>query len=384
MFKRAGLLACLLLVCPAAYAEQAPQQRLEQIQRQIDESTRKQQELGTQAKNLDGELDSLRLKLIAATTASDKSAEALQELEKNLYDLEGASARQSVQLRQQREKLASLLAVLQRLSLTPPAIQLLSDTPPIDRVRTDLQLKAILPDIQARAAELSSTVNDLRALKARLTSQRSKVVSERNQWKNQSRELDKLIAERNQRLEAARSQRSRELQRANQLANQAQNLRELMDRLQAEAEAEAQNNNAPDEKLQALPAGASRRLPVSAPALTRFGERDSFGNLNKGLILRPRAGAPVAAVASGRVAFAGPFRGYGRILILTHPGGYHTLTAGLSDVQVSVGDTVAAGEPLGHLPDATDPPPELYFEVRLRGTPIDPLGSQAQKLTQAR
>ncbi|MEI9986728.1 MAG: peptidoglycan DD-metalloendopeptidase family protein [Aliidongia sp.] len=45
--------------------------------------------------------------------------------------------------------------------------------------------------------------------------------------------------------------------------------------------------------------------------------------------------------------FAGPFKGYGQILIIDHGGGYHSLLAGMEQVDASVGQSVIAGEPLG-------------------------------------
>lgn len=369
----------LLLVLLAFPALAAPEgEQLEQVQTQLERAQSKQQQLNEQAQALGHELAELRRKLIAATSAADASDAQLQELESNLADLEGAAQRRQAQLAQQRQQLAQTLALLQRLSLTPSAAQLLSPTPPLDRLRTDLQLKALLPEIQARAAEVASTVNDLNALRRQLEQQRRKVVSERNRALQQSRALDTLIAERDQKLSGTRAQSHEAQQRAITLSGQAQNLRELIDRLEAEPD------DPPIPAALPLPAGAARQLPVSAPVVVRFGGRDSYGSVSKGIVLRPRPSARVAAVASGRVAFAGPFRGYGRVLILSHSGGFHTVIAGIAQTSVSVGDSVQAGEPLGQMAESNDPPPELYFEVRFEGSPIDPLSAKARSLTTRR
>lgn len=382
--KRLALL--LVLVSVPAMAEPSPQQRLTATQQQLEATQARTAELKAQAAALDTELKGLRERLISATTDATRSAKELDELESNLADLEGTAARRNVQLAAQRQELSETLALLQRLALMPPAAQLLSPTPPLDRLRTDMQLKALLPEIEKRSAELAGTVADLRLLQSRLTDKRRRALAEQRRLTAQQAEINKLMAERTRKLASTRSLNSREQLRADRLAGQAQSLRELMDRLEAEqrAQQQAEPGESPARVLSALPSGAARRLPVAGPALLRFGERDEFGTVSKGITLRPRPGIPVAAVASGRVAFAGPFRGYGRVLILEHSGGYHTILAGLGQVNVSVGQTVAAGEPLGTISTQQDPPPELYFEVRREGVPVDPLGAAATRLTQSR
>ncbi len=378
----------LLLATPAwpVWAEPTPQQRLSATTQQLTQSQTRTNNLRAQEAAIDAELQGLRSKLVAAATAADRSEKDLSDLESSLADLEGTAARRGVLLAAQRQQLSETIALLQRLALTPPAAQLFNPTPPIDRLRTDLQLKALLPEIEKRSSELAATVADLRLLQQRLESKRRSVLAEQRKLSAQQTELNKLMDERSQRLASTRTLHSREQERATRLANQAQNLRELLERMEREQQQEREVTAPapPVATARALPAGAARRLPVSAAAVLRFGERDEFGNIAKGITLRPRAGAIATAVADGRVAFAGPFRGYGRVLIVEHTGGYHTVLAGLGRVTVEVGQRVTAGEPLGAVSAQQDPPPELYFEVRHEGAPVDPLGNTAVRLTQSR
>jgi len=100
----------------------------------------------------------------------------------------------------------------------------------------------------------------------------------------------------------------------------------------------------------------------------------------RGITIQGRSGAQVVAPFDGIVAFAGPFRGYGRLLIIEHSEGYHTLLAGLGHIDSRVGQMVLAGEPIGTMEnsDATS----LYVELRRDGQPINPLpwlASRAEK-----
>ena len=71
------------------------------------------------------------------------------------------------------------------------------------------------------------------------------------------------------------------------------------------------------------------------------------GLLAKGITITSRAGAQVVAPFDGIVAFAGPFRGYGQLLIVEHSEGYHTLLAGLGRIDIAAGQRILAGEPVG-------------------------------------
>jgi septal ring factor EnvC (AmiA/AmiB activator) len=132
-----------------------------------------------------------------------------------------------------------------------------------------------------------------------------------------------------------------------------------------------------------------RQNMVFAPArgriLTHFGDPMDTGGQSKGLVLETRPGAQVVAPFDGRIAFEGPFRSYGQILIIEHGGGYHTVLAGMDRVDAVVGQWLLAGEPVGVMaglgtnPGANSgvtPPagrPKLYLELRRDGQPVDPV-----------
>jgi septal ring factor EnvC (AmiA/AmiB activator) len=79
-------------------------------------------------------------------------------------------------------------------------------------------------------------------------------------------------------------------------------------------------------------------------------------------------------VAPGRVVYAGWFRGYGNLVIVDHGEGYHTLAAHLASMSTAMGEEVGAGALLGTVGDTGSMRgPSLYFEVRERGRPVDPL-----------
>ncbi|HEX5263619.1 MAG TPA: peptidoglycan DD-metalloendopeptidase family protein [Phenylobacterium sp.] len=126
----------------------------------------------------------------------------------------------------------------------------------------------------------------------------------------------------------------------------------------------------------------SLSMPSPGPIVRRFGQTLQSGGRANGLTIAAAGGAKVTSPAQGYVQYVGPVKGWGVILILRLAGGYHLVLAGLDRAQVSVGQSVAAGEAVGFMPDGSgsDGPRsggekasrELYLEVREQGAPVDP------------
>ena len=110
--------------------------------------------------------------------------------------------------------------------------------------------------------------------------------------------------------------------------------------------------------------------PAAGKVIGSFGEKNAVGIHALSISLATLPSARVIAPLGGLVIFAGNFRSYGKTIILTCPGGYHILLAGLVRLDVEVGDILVASEPLGLMPYR--PEPVLYFELRHLGRPINP------------
>src|SRR5262249_15278651 len=89
--------------------------------------------------------------------------------------------------------------------------------------------------------------------------------------------------------------------------------------------------------------------PVAGELTHRFGEADTSGRPSQGLTLQAMPDGVVVAPFDCRVDYVGPFRSYGLILIIRHSAGYHSVLAGLGHVDVTTGQWLLAGEPVGSL-----------------------------------
>lgn len=93
-----------------------------------------------------------------------------------------------------------------------------------------------------------------------------------------------------------------------------------------------------------------------------------------GILISGKQGAPVKAVAAGKVAFADWFRGYGLLTIVDHGNGVMSLYAFNQTLSKSKGDAVLAGDVIATLGSTGGrDKPGLYFGIRSQGKPVDPL-----------
>lgn len=123
------------------------------------------------------------------------------------------------------------------------------------------------------------------------------------------------------------------------------------------------------------------RLPLNGRLSSGFGMRlhpiARRRKMHTGIDIVAPEGTPIHATAPGRVFFADIKGGYGNCVIIVH--GYHnnqsfsTLYAHLTDILVSTGDMVEAGEIIGTVGSTGySTGPHLHFEIRVDGTPVNP------------
>ena len=113
--------------------------------------------------------------------------------------------------------------------------------------------------------------------------------------------------------------------------------------------------------------------PVNGPVVSPFGMR--WGRLHAGIDIAVPSGTPIHAAASGGVVLAGWVGGYGNYTCIDHGGGIATCYAHQSSFAVSAGESVSQGQVIGYVGCTGHCfGPHLHFEVRVNGTPVDPLG----------
>ncbi|MEQ8965210.1 MAG: peptidoglycan DD-metalloendopeptidase family protein [Azospirillaceae bacterium] len=374
-----------------------PLDRLESVESELEAGRERSAELEARAEAVAEELAVLREELVGAAERALDSQDRVAALEAEIDELAARETERAEDLAARRARLGRLVGGLQRLALVPGEALMVRAADPTEMLRGGLLLGAAVPRLESEAQALRAALTGLAETRRALTARRAALVDAVARLDARRGELDRLIARREALLEDTRARSDAMADRLGDLSREADDLRDLVARLEGDLPPRPERFGQATTRPMTEPALRDGVLmPTAGPVRQEFGSLDASGDRTTGLTLAAAAGAPVVAPLAGTVRFAGPFRGYGRVLILEHPGGYHSTLAGLGRVDVHVGDPVLAGEPVGRMPEAsgagpdTDPPadpepgdaatksPSLYFEFRHDGQPINPIQGLAQ------
>lgn len=109
--------------------------------------------------------------------------------------------------------------------------------------------------------------------------------------------------------------------------------------------------------------------PAKGALLAGFSEPN-----NKGLDIGGKPGDPVVAAAAGQVLYTGTgIRGFGKLIVIRHDGGFSSVYAHNRQILVKEGQSVARGQRIAELGDSDADRPKLHFEIRKSGKPVDPM-----------
>jgi len=342
----------------------------------------------------------LQTDMIEAARRIQNREGALNALEQELSELEARRAAMAEDLARKDDQMRDVLLALERLAIRPTDALMLQPLKPADAVRSGLVLSAAIPAITENAGQLRRELEVLYRTRMEIVERRSDIAATAATLLEDQNRLERLYAEKAARQEGLEQQVSDSEARIAALAKEADDLRDLLSRVVEErarqkeeeakrAAAEAPVLTAPDGAAPSLEIIEARRpkppvaersfseargtlpFPVMGRLARRYGEATEIEGRSKGIVISTRPEAQVVAPFDGIVAFSGPFRGYGQLLIMEHSEGYHTLLAGMTRLDSRVGQRVLAGEPVGVM--SPDGDPSLYVELRRDGQPINPL-----------
>jgi septal ring factor EnvC (AmiA/AmiB activator) len=351
-----------------------------------------------------GQLDAIRRQCIDAAQAVQMRERSIGALDIAIRAMRNGIDGKSKEIAASREQQRALLGGLERLSLAPPEVLGFAPERAMDRIRGAILMKAAVPTVSAKIRELSSQLAALTSMRDQIDTRKKDTDAARAALAQGRDALAPLVARRN--AMTAQLLHDDGKQAAPAPGDQASDLSDLINKADAATD---QRNKELLVRLKALYSVQGKSLPpnpsdptkpktlraldapsaqiawsISGEVARRFGDADRSGQPSQGLTIQGVPDGVVIAPFDGEVDYVGRFKGYGLILIIRHAGGYHSLLAGLSHVDVTTGQWLLAGEPVGSLPDAGDKGAgaNFYFELDRDGRPVDPqsrLASRDQK-----
>ncbi|WP_193217400.1 peptidoglycan DD-metalloendopeptidase family protein [Hoeflea sp. EC-HK425] len=370
---------------------------------------------------LEGDIAALRAdqqeldRKIAETAA--RRTDLDQRITAGEQSMTGLSERQEsvrLSLLSRRSVLAEVLAALQRIGRDPPPALLVSPEDALSSVRSAILLGAVVPEIRAETAALAADLKELATLRQAIASERVSLAAALEQNAAEEQRLANLAAEKAALQQESQRRLDRERQRAEALsvrsselesviASLAEEIVSLREAAEAARKAEEERQRQLAERLERarafaavavpdknriMPAYQFSKLsgtlshPVKGETVRHFGADDGTGHTLAGEVLATDQGATVHAPADGWIAYAGPFRSYGQVVIIDTGENHHVVLAGMEQIKVAAGRFVVSGEPVATMGQTrfagsaalslASERPTLYIEIRKDGQPVDP------------
>ena len=393
----------------ALKSSKATNKQLQQTQKALKLTRKKAKNLKVKADGLEKEIVEIRKDLIDTAGVILVHERRLAQIKSEIKRLESNHTMILSSFKLRRRQLGAVLAALQRIARNPPESLVAQPIAPVDVVRGTIVLGSTLYRLEEDARKFRKDLIVLNAARSEALKRREDFNQEMNKLNNQRARLRRLMGRKSHLRRRTIFETDRASKRALSLSKRAKSLRDLVSRLkvlgskpdfsdiemsglQTSDNRQAINLHhkgaiskpvgsmrvsiSPPRGFSDLPFGSRKGLifyPVVGRLAVRYGHPIANGQTHKGLTLKTGKSAQVIAPYEGKVAFSGPFRSYGELLIIEHKGGYHTLLAGMARIDVMVGQWLLTGEPVGAMGREGTRSPVLYMEIRRNSQPINPL-----------
>ncbi len=379
--------------------KQANSEKLNEIRKQIEETSQKAESLEGQARAVRLEIEKIQKDLVKSAAQIRSIETEISDKEENLKELRKRELELEDNLQVKKFEMASTLGAMQRLSIQKTSVVAFKPDEAINTLRTTSLLKVILPDLRDRADILQGDLSELNNVREDILQENTELRAELTKLVIANDEIDVLLKKRMARQKDLEYSTVQERQKLKSFAENAKDLQDLIDKIEKEIALRDEAAKRAVEALRDKPstaeeavasasipmpqenlnfAGAKGNLPLPARGSInqQFNQLLSTGQRSKGIMVDTRPGATVIAPHEGQIVFAGKFRSYGQLLIIAHGEGYHTLLAGMENINGIVGQWILKGEPVGQMSaesNASNSRQKLYVELRQKGKPINPL-----------
>jgi septal ring factor EnvC (AmiA/AmiB activator) len=343
------LIGCVVISSPAFCASE-----LSRIQTEIKQVEQKNKKLAEQVKKSDKNVAQTKQDLV-------RTAEQVSNLEEQRGKMQNTIKELDVR----RAQIAKELAANQgRVYDSVSGILYMARHPnfDIDDMHDYVLASSVLSGMTGRfdseIQRASQQLDELEKILDARNVEKEKLDRTAKKYTLERNALDKLLKTRSAQNEKLKSEQAALQKRLKALSERAKNISELSAGVgSSEMSADARFSR---RKL---------NLPVRGKITVRFGEKTALGLTSDGWRIRTNGDALVMAPADGVVKFADTFRGFGRVVIMSHKNGYNTVITNMGRLDVVPNQEVLAGEPIGRISPEKS---EMYMEVRRGNRAVDP------------
>ena len=368
---KASVTVAVLLVCGSAVAQQADRTQTERLaQRAADRLQSLHEEadrLASEERTLLGDLRRLEIERQIASEEFRQIEADTTQVAADLSALDTQIAELEEQNQSDSPRLQARLVDLYKLG-QGRYLRLLLSTSEVWRIgQASRMVAAIADQDQNRVTRYRRRLEDITRSRTTLDARRLRLVSLQAEASRATSAADRAVVAQNALIREIDQRRDLNAQFAGELIAAQQQLQATLTGL-ADSAATASS------LLPIAPFRGDLAWPVAGSVRQAFGRAALGGGVaSNGIDIAAEEGDAARAVHDGTVAFAGPFSGFGHLVIVDHGGRAFSLYGNLRDTLVIQGRHVARGDPLGTVGVAATGAAGLYFELRIDARPVDPL-----------
>lgn len=327
---------------------------LSRINAQIKQTEQQNKKLQAQVKSAQRDVEQTKKKLVKAADQVSTLEEQRGIVTRKIFELDTKINLLSHSIEENRERIADAAA----------SVLFFASHPSFNT--DDMYEYALTSSVLAGAAAQFDTVmqqqqqqvKELTEMRAARAIEKEKLDRTAKKYAAEKQELDKLLRARSAQNEKLKNQQAAVQKKLRELSARAKNISEL-------------SAGVGSSKMSSDARFSKRKLnmPVRGRLTVRYGEKTALGLNSDGWRIRTRGDALVQAPADGVVKFADSFKGFGKVIIMSHQNGYNTVMTNLGSIDVIVGQEVLGGEPIGRMDSGK---PDMYLEVRRGNKAVNP------------
>jgi len=361
-----ALAAALGLIGADWAAADDTRERLEDARQRAAEREAEAAEFEREASVYMAELEAIDLEVIRSRRSQRELKKRQVQAERQLDVARSELERIEAALEKSRQSLEARLVALYKArgARSVPALYAAGD------IQQGLRVYASMERVLREDVSLFARYGELRE-QAQLKEQQARELlveiegTESEYLKRKQREKQKLVERRNL-VDLLRTRADRALRVASELRDLAQRLEEELKKGGVRPQVQSaglQRRRVPRPVVGGVRLGFGKQVDAQYQTTTQ----------RMGIEIDAGIGDPVRSVGTGRVVFAGYFRGYGRMVIIDHGSGTLSVSGYMDELSVAPDDAVLAGQVIGTVGETGSlSGPGLYFELRKDGKPVDP------------
>ncbi len=374
-FKYLFLIILLSFISlPVCFAETAHDE-YRKIQKEISKQKKKIEEIKHHESSILFEIENINKQIKQAEEQLKKYKDRLSETESKISKLEAEINNHLKNIQRHKDWLKRKLNAIHRHGNYSDTLMLLLTSEDISQlIRTGKYLQYIsvyehnlIENYKNSLQELTEKEKRLHGLKKELENNQKKVKSEEENLAEKKNQKETMLS-------TVRRQHDSHKRVLKELQDASNRILEII----RESERKEKGKEYVPEGVEFAKLKGKLPWPVEGKVALPYGsQKDPQFNtpiFRSGAFIQSISDTYAKAVYTGKVVFAEWFKGYGQLVIINHGDGYHTLYGSLSEIFIKVGDIIKSKQVIGKIGmSGLMNSPGLYFELRYKGKPLDPL-----------